>query len=337
MIVACGPLPSGGLVYAVAVTQPVQSWTVLRDHNDFVAMARSLSEAVPGLPQCPSLGPTSGNAPVTPNLATIVKPRNELQQWLTTILMNAHARETVCVREFLTVGANTIPPQYEGLPWTQFNTVMHPLAPHSSPQHNNSSGGFDRDVDDMDMAYMFEGEDETAISQDDHDDDEDYIPSASERYKLTEEAVTDEDEMEIMQLAGDNVEMIDDIGSLAQSLGASHLGRSLNLQAEMKHSEPGSKTSTAEPVQGLHVGGASGTQGGASGGLGSAMAKAAGSGISGLSDSFNQRPPQSAPKLDSFKMIKVIGKGSFGKGACRLFLSCMTALTLFVLYQAKFS
>ena len=42
--------------------------------------------------------------------------------------------------------------------------------------------------------------------------------------------------MEIMQSAGE-VEMIDDIGSLAQSLGASHLGRSLQLQAEMKHPE----------------------------------------------------------------------------------------------------
>jgi hypothetical protein len=37
-------------------------------------------------------------------------------------------------------------------------------------------------------------------------------------------------------------------------------------------------------------------------------------GLVGLVDSFSFNPkPQSAPRLDSFKMIKVIGKGSFGK------------------------
>jgi hypothetical protein len=45
--------------------------------------------------------------------------------------------------------------------------------------------------------------------------DEDFIPAASVRYKPTDEAVTDED-MDIMQSAGE--EMVDDIGSLAQSL-----------------------------------------------------------------------------------------------------------------------
>jgi hypothetical protein len=49
---------------------------------------------------------------------------------------------------------------------------------------------------------------------------EDFIPAASVRYKPTDEAVTDED-MDIMQSAGE-AEMVDDIGSLAQSLGASH-------------------------------------------------------------------------------------------------------------------
>jgi len=35
--------------------------------------------------------------------------------------------------------------------------------------------------------------------------------------------------------------------------------------------------------------------------------------IEGLGDSFHQKAPVSPPRLDSFKMIKVIGKGSFGK------------------------
>jgi hypothetical protein len=55
---------------------------------------------------------------------------------------------------------------------------------------------------------------------------------------------------------------------------------------------------------GLFVGGAA--QASTKGGLGSAMAQAA-----------SQAPPPPvptvAPRLDSFKMIKVIGKGSFGE------------------------
>ncbi len=73
-----------------------------------------------------------------------------------------------------------------------------------------------------------------------------------------------------------------------------------------------------KPQQVLNVGGTSiqqpqGTP--QSGGIGSAMEHAKTSGLAGLGDSFsfNQKPLQSAPRLDSFKMIKVIGKGSFGK------------------------
>ena len=68
------------------------------------------------------------------------------------------------------------------------------------------------------------------------------------------------------------------------------------------------------------------------GGIGEAMAMAAESGVSstipqaadvttpatqahiqGIGDSFHRTAPVSAPKLDSFNMIKVIGKGSFGE------------------------
>ena len=51
------------------------------------------------------------------------------------------------------------------------------------------------------------------------------------------------------------------------------------------------------------------------GGIGNSLEQAAGadSKVEGLSDSFFQKKPVSAPKLDSFKMIKVVGKGSFGE------------------------
>jgi hypothetical protein len=320
MIVACGPVRTGGLVYAVFVSQPVQSWTVLRSHHDFLAVGDALSQLLTGLPPCPSLEDSAGT-----DLAAVVKARNELQQWLSAILMYPGARESPAVRNFLTFGANTIPPQYDGVAWTQFNTVQSPAPPappagglSASPTSLHSGySASENAVADMEMDDMFLADDEGALSQEDTDYllDEDFIPAASVRYKPTDEAVTDED-MDIMQSAGE-VEMVDDIGSLAQSLGASHLGRSLQLQAQIKPKVPGMAVN--KPVQGLNVGGTSihqppqGTP--QSGGIGSAMEHAKTSGLAGLGDSFsfNQTPLQSAPRLDSFKMIKVIGKGSFGK------------------------
>lgn len=316
MIVACGPVRTGGLVYAVFVSQPVQSWTVLRNHHDFLAVGDALSQLLTSLPPCPSLEDSAGT-----DLAAVVKARNELQQWLSAILMYPGARESPAVRNFLTFGANTIPPQYDGVAWTQFNTVHSPAPPAPSASPTSLHSGYsasENAVADMEMDDMFLADDEGALLQEDTDYllDEDFIPAASVRYKPTDEAVTDED-MDIMQLAGE-VEMVDDIGSLAQSLGASHLGRSLQLQAQIKPKVPG--LAVNKPVQGLglNVGGTSiqqpqGTP--QSGGIGSAMEHAKTSGLAGLGDSFsfNQKPLQSAPRLDSFKMIKVIGKGSFGK------------------------
>jgi hypothetical protein len=37
MIVACGPVRTGGLCTCLFL-QPVQSWTVLRSHHDFLAV-----------------------------------------------------------------------------------------------------------------------------------------------------------------------------------------------------------------------------------------------------------------------------------------------------------
>lgn len=217
------------------------------------------------------------------------------------------------IRNFLTIGANTIAPQYENVSWTQFTVVPSPIVSVVGGETNKSvdyeAGHVNVNVDDMEMDDMFCADDDGVISTgqiDDNDDNEDYVPSASERYKPTDEAVTDEDEMDLMQFAGE-VEMIEDIGSLAQSLGASHLGRSLQLQAEIKHkiNLPDEKPTQ----QGLTVGGGGLNQIQADvGGLGSAMQKATAN-----TDHFNYKSPSSAPRLDSFKMIKVIGKGSFGE------------------------
>ena len=70
---------------------------------------------------------------------------------------------------------------------------------------------------------------------------------------------------------------------------------------------PGQAQKAQHPQDGVRLGTA--ISGGAGGGIGNAMANAG----PGLGGSFQQTIPESPPRLDSFKMIKVIGKGSFGE------------------------
>lgn len=290
------------MVYVVEIKQQVQSWHVIRTHDDFVALGNALSLTQAGLPTCPQVTDVSGPG-------VIIMARNSLQEWLLCVLMHPIARESEAVANFLTMGANEFSPQYEGVVWTQFNPVLSPASSHSmdggSPHLTSGR------VDEMEMDEMFlPGDDDGLVAPEDQDDfDEDIVPTASERYKAVDEAVTDQDELDIMQ--GD-VEMIEDIGSLAQSLGASHLGRSLNLQAEMKFKPAGGLKSCQRPQSGLNIGGASSHESPHGSGLSGVMAQAAARG-----DTFNRRPLESAPRLDSFRMERVIGKGSFGK-----FLDC---------------
>lgn len=352
------------MVYAVAVQQPVQSWTVLRSHDEFCAVGHALARAgvvgPPDLPPCPphrNIAMVEGGGASDSQQSALVTSRNELQHWLSTVLMHPAARESGTIREFLTSNANLILPQYEGVvAWTQFGTalpaatttatapaaasaVVPPPAPttpttHHHHQHpNHPSTG---QVDDMEMDDMFLADDDGVLGGGGHDDpddcfDEDAVPpAASVRYKPCDEQVTDEDELAI--LAGD-VEMVEDVGSLAQSLGASHLGRSLQLQAELKQHRATAGAGAggnhhrlpAQPsgVQGLTIGKGGGTVATplqqqpltGAGGIGGAISMAAANGgtVGGFgAEPFNRRPLESAPRLDSFRMLRVIGKGSFG-------------------------
>ena len=307
-------------MYAVNVIQPVLSWIVVRSHDDFCALGTALLAAgIAAVSPCPLL-PTGSAADIN----TVVHIRNEVQGWLSSTLMNPVVHESPAVSTFLTAGANTFPPQYGGVAWTQFSPALPSLSQSPGSLIAPGSSSYDvGNVYDMEMDDMYVADDENApVLQDDQDEYEDFIPAASVRYKPTDEAVTDEDEMEIMQSAGE-VELIDDIGSLAQSLGASHLGRSLRLQAEMKH--PTHLGVMSKPQQGLNIGGSGAPPTPAMGGIGGAMAQAA------SSTHFNHKPPVSAPKLDSFKMIKVIGKGSFGRpNICICFLVPLFRFSIFV-------
>lgn len=300
-IVAGGPTQNNLFIYAVAVSQPVQSWTVLRSHSDFLALARDLPT-----PPCPTQS------------ALMEQSRIELQAWLTTVFLQyPQVSASDAMRNFLTQGANMIPEEYNGVNWTSFNAVpaASMASPTPTPAAATTSQQQPQDMDDMDMdmGYMFMGEEEenaqeAATSQ----DEDDVIPPASERYKPTDEAVADEDEMDMLQYAGE-VEMIEDIGSLAKSMGASYLGRSLQLQAEMKMPSQHHKQQQQQQQQsGIQIGGK--TNGApASSGIGSAMANAMSHAPPSHQMGTPTPAPVSAPRLDSFKMVKVIGKGSFGK------------------------
>ena len=138
------------------------------------------------------------------------------------------------MRQFLCYGANVVPPQFEGLAWVNFTTTGEAAAASASANAVRPPSSRPN-LDEMEMDDMFALDDDPNGNQE-HDDDENSLDSEDDaeylqgRYAPTEEPLT---QSEIMEIQQDNVEMVEDVGSLAQSLGASHLGRSLNLQKEM--------------------------------------------------------------------------------------------------------
>jgi hypothetical protein len=306
VIAASAPVSDGALVHAVTVIQPVQTWTVIRGQDDFIVMAVNLESSLTDLPPCPTIGRVEWDA------NSLLASRNELQQWLTAVLMHPGARESQAVRNFLTYAANMIPPQYENVPWTMFaaNGQVSSETQDQGYSAETQSGAGDSahgNLDDMVMDDMFDaGDDVGPVHTEDYDDVEEYRPS--ERYKLLDEPITEEDEMDIAMMAAE-VEMIEDVGTLAQSLGASHLGRSLMLQEEMSVSNKQQAQAQVmqHPQPGVQLGSA--VAGSSSGGIGNAMQNAR----PGTGGGFHQSKVDSQPRLDAFKMIKVIGKGSFGE------------------------
>ncbi|KAG7363046.1 serine/threonine protein kinase [Nitzschia inconspicua] len=310
VIAATAPVVGGGLVHAVTVVQPVQTWSVIRGQGDFTAVAESLSQTIPGLPPCPS----DFSAEDFNDINSIVHVRNGLQQWLSTALLYPEARSSPAMQSFLTYAINMIPPQYENVPWTIFTANGQVASPSPGPQAAEPVVDDSiSNLDDMMMDEMFDGGDDIGVGplQDESDDEDEY--RASERYAPLDEPITEEDEMDIANAIAGEFEMIDDIGSLAQSLGASHLGRSLLLQEQMMTPQ-NSQLHPGEPQisqqTGLQLGRA--ISGGGSGGIGSAMELALHQPPPPMNN-FNRPVPEGPPRLDSFKMIKVIGKGSFGK------------------------
>jgi hypothetical protein len=302
-VIACGQIPGGNMaIYAIKVTQPVQIWTIIRSHDEFVALSNILRPAFPDLPILPSI--------VMDLAAGVIDIRTSaisIQTWLSEILARPGLLPDTEVINFLTNGANSIAPKYNNIPWVQFvagaeSSATPPKGNYVAPHHTK--------VDDMDMEDMFQSDDQYSRGysddeEDDYDeDDDDDIPSASIRYRPTNEDVTKEDEMD---LTGE-VEMIDDIGSLAQSLGASHLGRSLQRQAETGHFCHDHRTNEINnlPRGSIQIGGVPQAPSTA-GGIGSIMRNA-----TTPTQTVPLTPPP-MPRLDTFKLIRVIGKGSFGK------------------------
>jgi len=331
------------IIHAVSVTQPVQSWTVLRDHIDFLAMDGALGSVVSGLASCASCSASGVTQGSQQEVDMIVQARNVAQEWLSSVLMVPAVRDSPVMRQFLCYGANVVPPQFEGLAWINFSPAGEaaPVSYTATTAPNSNAPHPQLNLGEMEMDDMFaldedphgnqeEGDDGNSL---DSEDDADYLQG---RYEPTEEPLTQSEIMEIQQ-DYKQVEMVEDVGSLAQSLGASHLGRSLNLQKEMmsykqQHALMGDQVQKMHHQQKQIPGGIDITHSGnfsalgsqpmsLAGGIGGAVAKAekysspqlTQTRVKGLGDSFHQTAPISAPRLDSFNMIKVVGKGSFGK------------------------
>ena len=174
--------------------------------------------------------------------------RNAAQNWLSNILLFPGARESPAVHTFLCYDANFVPTHFQGVNWIPFTHTSPSVA---TPESGANSSIQDerpnqhRGEEELEMDEMFAFGDGPADDHYDGVDDEvgDYDEdgaeyfSATERYQPTEETVIQDDVMEFQNNV-DDVEMIEDVGSLAQSLGASHLGRSLQLQAQMARGKP---------------------------------------------------------------------------------------------------
>jgi len=319
VIAASAPVEDAGLVHAVTVIQPAQTWTVIRGQDDFLAVAQNLTSQIANLPAFPEAAKHfHDSSDLSNDLLPIVTARTHIQHWLETILMYPGARDSPAIRNFLTYAPNMIPPQYENVSWTIFTADGQVASPLPAAQGNQTSASAesgdygDENLDDMVMDEMFEtGDDVGPIQHDDDDSDDDDEYRASVRYKACEDEITAEDEMDLAHVIAGEVEMVDDVGSLAQSLGASHLGRSHMLQEETIGNNTSGHANQQQqgiPQAGLQLGNP--LSGASSGGIGSAIKHATSQQSGG---SFNQVKPESPPRLDAFKMIKVIGKGSFGK------------------------
>ncbi len=310
VIAASAPAANVGLVHAVTVIQPAQTWTVIRSQGDFISVAEQLSAQIMDLPALPDAARQFQSSETgADDLQLILAARTHLQHWLETILMYPGARDSPAMRNFLTLLPNMIPSEYENVSWTIFTADGQVANTAPAAQGNPPDEG---NLDDMGMDEMFDTNDDGQIDHDDDDVDSDIDEEyrASERYKACDEDITAEDEMDLAQVYAGDVEMVDDVGSLAQSLGASHLGRSLMLQDEHMGNNIGIQR---QQQQGIYQGGlqlGSSMSGGIGGGIGSAMQQAP---TQQIGSSFHQVKPDSPPRLEAFKMIKVIGKGSFGK------------------------
>ena len=297
----------------------MQSWTVIREHLDFENVAVSLEQLMPGLPPCPHRHSQKDN-----NMEHV---RDMLQGWLTNVLHFPGARESPMIRSFLCQGANAVPPHFETVKWVNFAS--------NKVSSVDAINGRAHSLDEMEMDEMFDtpsSDDENAYSssgeQEEADEDindiifEDMASIAAERYQQVNEVPTQEDAMDLMD---NEIEMVEDIGSLAASMGASHLGRSLQLQAQIANMKQNQQLHYAQPqsslTTGVHIKApVATTSSGKTGGIGSAVQQGQSQQqfhnnnlIAGIGDSFHQTKPISPPRLDSFKVIKVIGKGSFGK------------------------
>lgn len=283
-------------VFVISVNQPEQSWTCYRRYSSFKSLGEHLATAIGGLsgmPVCPQVSDEvlfGGNISSKAWAAQLEKARGLLQIWLHQTLVYPGVKESQVLRNFLCANANMPPAKLE-ITW---------------------SNSYCPSLDEMEMDELFdrhleEKEGDGSGIGNDIDSDNDDLDRSGARHAVSD----DEFDPVFGNMDNDDSEG----GPSSHRMAVSHskndyYDATLDMPSEddIASSVPVEITfNSIQPSGGYDYA----MQGGGQYGYNRP------SGLMGAlgAQSDNTQQPKAPAKvgLDSFKIIKVIGKGSFGK------------------------
>jgi hypothetical protein len=213
---------SRNIIYALSIAQPVQAWVVYRNHDEFISLAATLFDM--GF-QAPNILKTLQNEDIALNVSSSL---NELQSWLDQVLRHPQITKCEHLNRFLCDGANQPHPLFNSIEWVcshietpNSQSVLQLLPPSEMMCYDMS------DSDDTDDSGENEVNDNGPPLNNDYDEDH-----HCQRYQPTEEELTENDVIEFNSICKD-VEMVESIEKLGRSLGDPHLSTSLKQRAKM--------------------------------------------------------------------------------------------------------
>ena len=314
IIVASGHLCSGeGLLHVLYVIAPMAQFShhfVARTHADFVVLATELSEDFSDLPPCPN------------NCNDAATFGNELQEWLYAILSNSGVKESPmhpALVKFLSYGANVFPPEYEVLQW--WHNVSCSEGALAAPSLSQQEQQLDSPRQSYEIFDYF-GRDDALVGR--KEDTGENILDLNSLAPLLgcnenvidadDEVIDDSDFLEVIKAleAFDHAKayVIQEQAILRRSSHTSFRPPAHPTSSHQVKADSCNILVSSNVPQGLTIGGSAlDTQ---NGGIGAAIKKANFSDVHGDAH-HSQSRPLSSTGLDAFKLIRMIGKGSFGK------------------------